>query len=407
MPVYSHSSLNLYESCPLAFKYCYIDRVKVLEEKIETFLGSRVHEALQKLYQDLQMSKRLSLDELLKYYDFLWEKNWLDSIIILHKEYDKRDYKELGKIYLADYYKRYHPFDRGKTLGLEEMIFINLDEKGIYKIKGFIDRITEVEEGEYEIHDYKTNKRLPSQEELDQDRQLALYQIGIEKKWREIKNVDLVWHFLHFDKELRSKREKTDLNLLCQTTIKLISEIEEAKRKNTFSARESPLCDWCNYQRLCPKRKHFFLVEELPINQYLSDSGVKLVNEYIEIKNQMKRLEEEKDQLEDAIFAFAKENDLEVIRGSDNKLRIKFEIKLDLPLKSYDPETWQEMENLIRKAGKWEEVSKLDRNEILKKITEENWDKALIEKLRKYLVEKEDKQIYPSALRDKDKIDEI
>jgi putative RecB family exonuclease len=407
MPVYSHSSLSLYENCPLAFKYCYIDRVEVLEEKIETFLGSRVHEALQKLYQDLRMTKKLSLDELLKYYDFLWEKNWLDSIIILHKEYGKKDYKELGKVYLSDYYQRYHPFDQGKTLGLEELIFINLEEKGIYKIKGYIDRITEVEDGEYEIHDYKTNKRLPSQEEVDKDRQLALYQIGIEKKWREIKNVDLIWHFLHFDKELRSTRKKEDLNLLCQATIKLIDEIEKAKKKNNFSAKESPLCDWCNYQRLCPKRKHFFLVEEMPVNQYLSDSGVELVNKYVEIKHKMKKLEEERDQLEQAIFAFAKENDLEVIRGSDNKVKIKCETKIDLPLKSSDPETWQEIETLIRKAGRWEEVSKLDRNEILKKITEENWDKALIEKLRKYLVEKEEKRIYPSALRDKDKIDEL
>ena len=47
MPVYSHSKLATYENCPQKYKLQYIDRVEIPEggDRIEAFLGSRVHSA--------------------------------------------------------------------------------------------------------------------------------------------------------------------------------------------------------------------------------------------------------------------------------------------------------------------------------------------------------------------------
>ena len=56
MPSFSHSRIGKYESCPLQYKFAYIDRIKVVaEDTIETFLGSRAHEALEKLYRDKEI----------------------------------------------------------------------------------------------------------------------------------------------------------------------------------------------------------------------------------------------------------------------------------------------------------------------------------------------------------------
>jgi len=52
-----------------------------------------------------------------------------------------------------------------------------------YVIRGFIDRLGYCGNGVYEIHDYKTSGFLPSQDKLDADRQLALYQIGIKEQF--------------------------------------------------------------------------------------------------------------------------------------------------------------------------------------------------------------------------------
>ena len=46
-------------------------------------------------------------------------------------------------------------------------------------LQGYIDRISVTRNGLWQIHDYKTGRWVPTQEELDTDRQLALYQIGV------------------------------------------------------------------------------------------------------------------------------------------------------------------------------------------------------------------------------------
>ena len=52
-----------------------------------------------------------------------------------------------------------------------------------YWIQGFIDRIARARDGAIEIQDYKTSARLPSQANVDDDRQLALYQIGVGERF--------------------------------------------------------------------------------------------------------------------------------------------------------------------------------------------------------------------------------
>ena len=49
---------------------------------------------------------------------------------------------------------------------------------------------------------------------MDEDRQLALYQIGVQNMWNDVCNVELVWHYVAFDKEIRSKRTEEGLDEL-------------------------------------------------------------------------------------------------------------------------------------------------------------------------------------------------
>ncbi|MDI6846268.1 MAG: PD-(D/E)XK nuclease family protein, partial [Candidatus Saccharicenans sp.] len=59
---YSHSKLSTFENCPLKFKLAYIDEIRVEEEGIEAFLGSRFHQAMEKLYSELPF-RTMTLDE--------------------------------------------------------------------------------------------------------------------------------------------------------------------------------------------------------------------------------------------------------------------------------------------------------------------------------------------------------
>ena len=158
----------------------------------------------------------------------------------------------MGRKFLEDYYKKYSPFNAGKVIASEKEVTFDLDSAGNYKVKGYIDRIDRLKDGTYEIHDYKTSSRVPEQKYLDLDRQLALYQVGLENLWDDVKKVDLIWHYVAFNKELKSSRTAKQLDDLKKETIALIDIIENAK---DFPAQSSPLCKWCAYQNICPKNK--------------------------------------------------------------------------------------------------------------------------------------------------------
>jgi len=84
MPIYSHSRIISYETCPLRYKYAYIDKIKpAAEETAESFLGARSHEALEKLYRNISYGKLMTEKELLDFFRSQWVKIWPESIIIV------------------------------------------------------------------------------------------------------------------------------------------------------------------------------------------------------------------------------------------------------------------------------------------------------------------------------------
>jgi len=401
MPTYSHSQLSTYETCPHQYKLSYIDKIKVETEGIEAFMGSRVHDALEKLYRDLKVTKLNSLEEIIDYYHQSWEKNWNEMVQIIRKGYSAEDYRRLGEKCITDYYKRYYPFDQGKTLGLEENIYFPLDQEKGYSIRGFIDRLALLDHSILEIHDYKTSGRLPTQGNVNSDRQLAFYQMGVVGKWKDIQEIRLIWHYLAFDTEIRSSRTPEELHRLRRETLELIRKIETDRQ---FLPKEGPLCNWCDYQSFCPKRKHLMIVESLPLNEYLNEEGVTLVNKYVELEERKRLLDEEIDfelaKLEEALYAYAQREEVEAIFGSDHVAKIKIETKEKYPLKG-DPSR-KVLDEMIKKAGKWMDVSDLNPWILARVIGRAGWDPSLVKKVKEFSTLEESRSITVTKLKERE-----
>ena len=401
MPTYSHSQLSTYETCPHQYKLSYIDKIEVETEGIEAFMGSRVHDALEKLYRDLKVTRLITLEEILDFYGQSWEKNWNEMIQIVRKDYSAEDYRRLGEKCITDYYKRYHPFDHGKTLGLEEYITFPLEEEKDYWIRGYIDRVTLVDGSALEIHDYKTSSRLPTQEDVNSDRQLSFYQMGVAEKWQGVQEVRLIWHYLTFDTEIRSSRTPEELRQLCQATLELIRTIEADRQ---FLPNEGPLCNWCDYQGFCPKRKHRIAVESLPPNEYLNEEGVVLVNRYVEMKERKRLFNEEIDvelaKIEEAIYAYARGKGIEAIFGSDHVAKMKIERKEKYPLKG-DPNR-KALDEMIKKAGKWMEVSDLNPWMLARILSRGGWPSSLVNRVKEFSTVEESQLIIVSNLKERE-----
>ena len=386
MPSFSHSKIGTFENCKLQFRYRYIDRIKVdVEDTIETYLGSRVHETLEKLYRDLRFEKDISIDGLLDYFNKKWKENWKDSIKIVSQEYSEENYRKMGERYIRDYFNHYRPFDQGKVLGLETQDFLTLDDHGRYSYHIRIDRLMDMGRGLYEVHDYKTNNTLPAQEDLDNDRQLAMYALWVKKHFKDFKKVRLVWHFVAFDKEMESFRTEKQLEDLRQEVLSQICLMEAAR---DFPPHVSSLCRWCLYQAICPMWKHEKELEEKPVDEWQDDDGLKLVDEYVKVKqdweNQKKAAEEKLEKLKEAIFRFCREKDFQVVTGTDNKITVREQDTIKFPGKNTQERL--ELVKFLKDAGKFESVIDLDVFALKKIFENRDWDEDILTALEKYAV---------------------
>jgi len=247
---YSHSRLATFEDCPRKFRFRYIDDIKVDGEGVEAFMGKRVHEILERLYHHVaRFGRPPSLTQVLDRFRTDWAHAWHDKVTIVRSENPPEFYQDRGARCLENFYRANYPFTNGETLGIEKRIQLELDPEGRYRAVGVVDRIVRRGDGVFEIHDYKCAGYLPPQRRVDEDRQLALYQIGLEQTYPEAREVELVWHYLVFNRTLRSSRTPEALDGLRRDIIRLIDVIESERE---FPTKPGPLCRWCDYADLCP-----------------------------------------------------------------------------------------------------------------------------------------------------------
>ncbi len=403
MAVYSYSRLEAFKSCPLKYKFTYVDRIKRRIDGIEAFMGSRVHEVLEKLYTDLKYQKLNTLQELHGDFEARWGREWHDNIVIRKIDYTADNYFEMGRKCISDFYDRYYPFNHAMTLGLEKEVRFSLDPEGLYQMIGYIDRLDQNADGFYEIHDYKCSGSCPEQPHFDKDRQLALYQIALGQVFTDVKDVELVWHYLVFDKEFRSRRVPNQLETLKTDTIELIKMIEATEE---FKPTESPLCDWCDYPDLCPKQKHFFAIGQLPVNEYLNEPGVVLVDKLSELEEKKKafkaEIEEEIAKIKDALVKYAESEGVSVVRGSAKKAKIKIE-EIDKYPASGTKER-KNLEELIELAGCLPDVSSFDLKKLAKVVESGTWGSDFVSQIKEFVVKETKSSITLSKLNDKDLI---
>jgi len=248
-PVYSHSRLACFENCPKQFHYRYVLKIPAETESIEAFLGKRVHEVIERLHRFVGRGMVPSLAKVLARFRSNWRERYHpERVRIVREGTDEGSYVEIGERCLRHFYRTHYPFDGDETLDVETRVRFALDEQGDYRLQGVIDRLARAPDGTVEIHDYKTARRVPPQHRLDQDRQLALYQLGVQGAHPEAP-IRLVWHYLAVGATRVSTRSPEELDALRRETVELIRRIEGEER---FEPRPGPLCGWCEYREICP-----------------------------------------------------------------------------------------------------------------------------------------------------------
>jgi putative RecB family exonuclease len=389
---YSISRIDSFGKCKLQYKYRYIDKVPLRVETIEAFMGTKVHETLKEFYDFIKNKIVKPKDWLLSKYEEKWKKDFSDSIKIVKKELSAKGYHQKGKESLAEYYDEYKPFDRAKIVKTEESIYFSLNkDKEEYRFVGILDRLDwNGKEKIFEIHDYKTSGSLMTQEEADQDYQLPMYQLALMSQWPEAVKTKLVWHFLLFNKQIESSRTQKQLEEIQELTIEKIKAIEACQ---DFPPFKSALCDWCDFQQICPLWKHPKKVEILEENTYRNDPGVKLVTAYSELEEKKKQLkekifeiEQEQEKIAEAAIEFAKRENIQVIDGPDKQLVVTIKEELAAPTRRDDQDKWEGLRESLIESDKYVEVSTVNSSMLNRML--KSWPRELVAKIKDFLVKK-------------------
>lgn len=394
---YSYSRLDSFKQCPRQYAYKYIEKPDVEKlSTIEAYLGTICHETVQQIYKDLRVSKRMTLEETLQFYEDRWERLKPPNLRIVRERYTEENYKETGKKYVRDFYELNQPFEDGKTIGIEKQVHISLGE-GI-DLQGYVDRLVDKGSGHYEIIDYKTQADLPSLQDLEKNWQLPLYHMALLAMFPDLKDVTCTWYYLAHNKSISLKRTKTDLDTLKTEILDLIKKIESTQE---FDPRPSALCSWCDYEIVCPSRKHLVQFDNLPPAEAAKESGVQLVDSFMRLTQHIAESEAQLEIVQKKIFDYALKNNMRVVRGSQDKLTVWMKKgATQLPSKEQDPKAQLAVAQILKKHGLWEKYSYLSGFQLVKAIEAGEVLPLVVNELKPYLVRQDVIRLYPSKIRE-------
>ncbi len=394
---YSYSRLGSFKQCPRQYAYRYIEKPEIEKQPtIEAHLGIVCHETIQQIYKDLWLSKLMKQEEVLSFYDDRWERNKSPNLRIVRERYTEDNYRDTGRGYVKAFYETNHPFNDGKTLGIEKNVQIRLSDEVL--LTGYIDRLVDHGSGHYEIIDYKTNKDLPILEDLEKNWQLPLYHIGLMEMLSDIKEVSCTWYFLAHNKPITLKKTPQNLDEIKKSIFELINQIDQTE---TFEPKVSVLCSWCDYETICPARKHFIETENLPPEIFAQEDGVKLVDAYIETEQKIAEEETKFEVIQEKIYNYSLQHNVTNIRGSQNKIRIWSKNgATKLIGKEENPMAGKAIVDILKKHGLWDKYSNLAYVSLVKAIESRELPEQVLKDLQPFIKKEKVWRLYSSKLKE-------
>ena len=343
----SYSGLDTFSICPAKYKFQYIDRIKTPKSK-DAIFGTMIHDCL-KVFHEPSRPIPMIEDDLLKYFTEKW-----DSSIYLDKQEEAFSFHQgvdiLKKYYLQNQTQNFN------IVNLETSFSASVGNNS-HQVSGRIDRIDKLEDGTFEVIDYKTSKKMPSQAVVDDNFQLSIYYLGIISRWPQIKEQDrpvkLSLYYLKHGEKLSALRTRKYIEETENKVLELISGIE----KSNFDPKMNPLCDWCSYQPYCSLYKHKYFKEQKAVD---SQQIKEIIKEYFEIKSKQGESNKRINELKKEINIYCDKNELDRIFGDEGYIT-----RLSQQRFNYDSD---KLKAILEPLGKWNEILTVDKVKFKKVI---------------------------------------
>lgn len=249
----SYSKMSLYLNCPRSYQKLYIEKVSPKAQPFFSF-GTTIHETFERVYDPINPIPKPTLEQVLQIYEEvrLTHREGFDSDEI------EEQYRQDGIHQVTVYYNTYIKDCEFKpAFSIEDYFEIPCGKYAV--MTGFIDRIDKLDDGTYEILDYKTEPSMRSQEAVDNDKQLSIYYWACEDTFGlKISKLSLL--MLDHDVKLVTTRTRDSIPKVIEavdkTAYEMIHETEFKPTKNKY-------CKSCDHLEGCPLKDEILADESL------------------------------------------------------------------------------------------------------------------------------------------------
>lgn len=291
---WSATKLGLLQTCPKSFEFEYVlgmkDKVK---QGLPKVFGGAIHHIFDEFFKLPHGYK--TLQKLIGTWIYYWlqyipQTKYKDKLRIRKPE-DMQKYLAIGIDLLKNFWYENLPYRTGELPMPQVECSFNLTLKG-HKIRGKIDRIQPVENG-FEIWDYKTGYKKPSDEELLRDKQFTVYNYA---QFKETGQNPVKMRLVHlfsgeqFYVPIRTEADYIELGYWLDEARIFVQNILEPWKKEWkdvvfrwfnpediergyFPKRPSHFCGFCDYEELCRESNPKDELRKRWIKQDLSRTG--------------------------------------------------------------------------------------------------------------------------------------
>jgi DNA helicase II / ATP-dependent DNA helicase PcrA len=232
----SASDLSLYLTCPLKYKFARVFGIPQ-EPTINQRFGILFHNVLERFHKDPPPNEHEGLSRLNKLFAEGWRRTGFGD------SDDELQFRDRAREALRFYWER-ERLSEGEPIWLEKKFDFKV---GDHHVRGRVDRVDRLPDGDYELIDYKTGER-KSEADLDSDLQLALYRMAAREAWGIEATTGSYYYVLDGEK-VPAPTRPDDAERVERTVL----QVGEGILSQDFEPRPSPaVCSWCDYRLICP-----------------------------------------------------------------------------------------------------------------------------------------------------------
>jgi DNA helicase II / ATP-dependent DNA helicase PcrA len=228
----SASDIETYRTCPLKYKFARVFRIPQ-EPTLNQRFGILVHQVLERYHS----SGGHTLDELLGLLEGGWRRGGFGG------SEEERQLRKKADTSLRRYHDRARA-DPGEPLWFEKSFQFKL---GAHTLRGRVDRVDRLPDGDYELIDYKTG-RPKTAAQLREDVQLSLYAVGAREAW-QLESSRQAYLYVLDDEKVPLPQDEVDREWITDT----VYEVADGILGQGFEPTPSyAACSICDYRIACP-----------------------------------------------------------------------------------------------------------------------------------------------------------